>query len=388
MYIITIYKCVKILTINILYICIYFIIIIGCAVKQYALTLDLLKEHKDRIKVKRTIDTLGVHNHQLVKPFLDDSLKPDDRYVEFELTDLKSDFGVTQNKGNNEEVEGEVAVEQDEKNNQNPNGDKYSISFAEQKNGPELREFVDIFDDICIEQGVLHSETWFGKKCSKEIVSEKFTSILKAPTKASSAEKYGKSVKMSIDRKRLKPTDIFLNGEQADSFESITNLKNASYTLRFRFEKLWFGESRRVYSAKLVVTRILVIEAEEEGDQGFSTVAVQYKNNNSNNNSTGNSNSSSSNSSNAPSSSTGTSNGTSLPESTNSNSGSAPQDNNETSMPLLDAGSKRSPEQAFENPSVNNSEFADVPFTDKDPTFTSSPKRMCTPSIEPEQNSF
>src|SRR5665647_1439338 len=66
----------------------------GCSVREYALTVPLLRQYKDRVKAKANIDTIGKNNHQKCDVYLDDDLPGNDREVIFELSNLKSDFGV------------------------------------------------------------------------------------------------------------------------------------------------------------------------------------------------------------------------------------------------------------------------------------------------------
>ena len=331
----------------------------GCLIPQCVLTLDLFRQHKDRIKVKRAIDTIGDHNLQKCTPYLDDGIQPLNRAVEFELSELNSDFGISKPDKKEGEEDNKAAD-----SNANKGGDKYSIAFAEQKNGPDLQEFVTLFDDVAIRQGVEHSPTWFGKQCSYEIVQEKFNSLFKAPKAVASAEKYGKSFKIVVDKNWLKPKDLFIDGVQADSFESLLGLRNATYTVRFKFEKIWFDGDRKVFNARFVVTRINAYLSADESDEGFSTIQVQLKNDNGNSNSNSNS---------------------------NSVTGDKSQGNASTDTTMADAkkGTKRTAEEAFtpsnpnenstngSNHSANNAgEFVDVPFLEKDPEFSSSPKRV------------
>ena len=346
---------------------------LGCKVPEYALTVPLLHQYKERVKAKHNIDTIGKNNHQKCDVYLDDDLQPNDREVIFELSNLKSDFGVCAAQ-NDEDEEAKAAGEAGDKNGSVSAApaveeSKFSIGFPEQKNGPELLEFTDLIDEICIREGVRHSKRWFDEELETRDVKARFNSVMKKPKKKEALEKFGRAFKVTIDSKKLKKSDVFINGVQC-TFQELLNLckdyksnqrlKDLDWTLRFKFEKLWFGDK---YNAKFLGVRICCFEGVDESDEGFSTIQVQNTNKvNAPNGSNGvNVNAVSSNGVNVNGSNGVNVNGSNGVNAVNGSNGVNAADHKEDELAYGQAGNKRA--------------VADVESLESDPTFSASAKK-------------
>lgn len=333
-----------------------------CQVPHYALSYDLAQQYKGRVKAKRNIDTVGESNHQKTDVILDDGL-PGDRDVIFEISGITSEYGITlpkkdSKKGGEEEEEEEEEQVQPEAGTEakptNAKALKYGISFREALNPEIIPQWAALIDEISVNQIVHHSQAWFQEELEPAFAKAKLSSCLKRPKKAESFKRSGKYFKVVVlnDPRFLKPSDIYLDGDPA-TFDQILNIKNAIYTVRAKFEKLWFGDGGMV-NARFVAVRLNVHSPIDESDEGFLTEAVNIPKR-------------------------------SEISSSDASSGSAPvPPSTSAASTVFSAGAKRSATTAhLDAPSQS----LDTPFqttmmqtggdVDKDTSFMSSPKRVC-----------
>lgn len=108
---------------------------------------------------------------------------------------------------------------------------KYTLDTSFQDNEPFLR-MIETIDNFLIEKGVTHSQEWFGKLMSEEVIRELYRPLIKL---SKQPERYAPTMKFKV----LSRTKGFsTDGEAMDVMTDIT--KGSMVKMIFSLSPVWF----------------------------------------------------------------------------------------------------------------------------------------------------
>jgi hypothetical protein len=151
------------------------------------------------------------------------------------------------------------------------NAVKYSIdfSFKGHDTDPKIDAFMKLMrglDDYMVDMGVKHSEEWFGKKMSNEVVRELYRPVVK---ESKQPEKYAPTIKMKI-RTRPDTNAIVLDAYNRDrtEFDITTFQSGTSAKCIVDFAPVWFVNKQ--FGLTMTVLQLEVMEVPQNKLVGFA----------------------------------------------------------------------------------------------------------------------
>ena len=144
---------------------------------------------------------------------------------------------------------------------------------------PDLKSKIKDLDNRTVDEMVEHSETWFKKKLSKEIATDRFSGLLN-----DSNPKYNPLMKVKLNSKdHRSPTEVYKLNDDGKTVQlcSVQDVREGdTVTVIVKFTGLFVGTNGKVY-AQLVADEMLVEGGDEVADiKPYTEVdptIIQYK---------------------------------------------------------------------------------------------------------------